>query len=275
MSRSQVDALKSVRELVIKKDASLLAVGTSTSPCLRTSRSLPRLLADRAVLDPQEFAPELAALQIDASALVRRYLAELLEEAAAAAPQPAVLQPVVLCLQALCSDGTASVAKRAVPAATAVFRTCFALVAAQATMLAFPQDSVSMTKAISAGTTLKCDCSPQPARNDPHAAKRRSVTASRTNERIQCRASTALSLLTHITRRALLITPTMRCIVIGLMARETLCALNGVTCLWSDLISGVVQGRMPGPPQSLTELWSTCTAMRTAVVGLLQPGSAY
>ena len=96
---------------------------------------------------PQEFAPELAALQIDASALVRRYLAELLEEAAAAAPQPAVLQPVAGCLQALCTDGTASVAKRAVPAATAVFRTCFALVAAQATILASPQDSVSNTYA--------------------------------------------------------------------------------------------------------------------------------
>ena len=91
----------------------------------------------------QEFAPELADLQVDASPLVRRYLAELLEEAAAAAPQPAVLQPVAVCLQALCTDGTASVAKRAVPAASAVFRTCFALVAAQATMLAIPLDSVN------------------------------------------------------------------------------------------------------------------------------------
>ena len=97
---------------------------------------------------PQEFAPELAALQIDASALVRRYLAELLEEAAAAAPQPAVLQPVAGCLQALCTDGTASVAKRAVPAATAVFRTCFALVAAQVTILASSQDSVSSSTPI-------------------------------------------------------------------------------------------------------------------------------
>ncbi len=169
MARLQVDALKSVRELVIKKDASLLAVRTSTLPCLGSSRSLPPPLADRAVLDPQEFAPELSALQIDASALVRRYLAELLEEAAAAAPQPAVLQPVAVCLQALCTDGTASVAKRAVPAATAVFRTCFALVAAQANMLAFPQDSVSSTKAISYVTTFQYDCSPQRAHDDPHA----------------------------------------------------------------------------------------------------------
>ena len=80
---------------------------------------------------------------MDASPLVRRYLAELLEEAAAAAPQPAVLRPAALCLQALCTEGTASVAKRAVPAATAVFRTCFALIAAQATTLNLPLVSVN------------------------------------------------------------------------------------------------------------------------------------
>ena len=92
---------------------------------------------------PQEFAPELAAFQVDGSALVRRYVAELLEAAAAAAPQPAVLRAVADCLQALCTDGTASVAKRAIPAATAVFRSCFALVAAQAITLSLSLITVS------------------------------------------------------------------------------------------------------------------------------------
>ena len=124
---------------MIKKDASLLAVRTSSYlPLLPNAGGrLGNPIAftvDRA----QEFVPELADLQVDASPLVRRYLAELLEEAAAAAPQPAVLQPAAACLQALCADGAATVAKRAVPAAAAVFRTCFALVAAQAIMLSPP-----------------------------------------------------------------------------------------------------------------------------------------
>ena len=79
----------------------------------------------------QVFAPELAALQVDPSAAVRRYLTELLEEAATAAPQPAVLQPVASCLAALTADTSAGVAKRAVPAAATVLRTSFALIAAQ------------------------------------------------------------------------------------------------------------------------------------------------
>jgi len=83
------------------------------------------------------------------------------------------------------------------------------------------------------------------------------------------------SLPTHVTQWAPLINPISGCIAIGLMAKETLCALDWVMYLESDLISVFVQGRMPGPPQSLTELWSTCTAMRTAVVGLLQPGCAH
>ena len=48
---------------------------------------------------------------------------------------------------------------------------------------------------------------------------------------------------------------------------------TGMDCLLRELLLPL-QGRMPGPPQSLTDLWSTCTAMRTAVVGLLQPGGA-
>ena len=80
----------------------------------------------------QEFAPELASLQVDPSDKVRKYLAELMEQAAAAAPQPAVLQPAASCLAALVRDANTGVAKRAIPAAAAVFRTSFALAAAQA-----------------------------------------------------------------------------------------------------------------------------------------------
>ena len=111
---------------------------------------------------------------------MRRYLAELLEEAAAAAPQPAVLQPVAACLQGLCSDGTASVAKRAVPTATAVFRTCFALVAAQANMLAIPQDSVSSTTQRHPSSDLmasQSNDSPHCQHLTTHAAEQRSAAA--------------------------------------------------------------------------------------------------
>lgn len=71
-------------------------------------------------------------MQVDSSDRVRRYLAELMEEAAAAAPQPAVLQPAASCLTALVGDANVGVAKRAVPAAATVLRTSFAIAAAQA-----------------------------------------------------------------------------------------------------------------------------------------------
>lgn len=79
---------------------------------------------------------------MDSADKVRRYVAELMEEAAAAAPQPAVLLPAASCLAALAGDANANVAKRAVPAATAVFRTCFAIAAAQAPPSISPESRV-------------------------------------------------------------------------------------------------------------------------------------
>lgn len=73
----------------------------------------------------------LAELQVEPAAAVRKYLAELLADGAAAVPRPAVLTPAATALGALAADAAAAVAKAAVLAAVAVFRIAFAIVAHQ------------------------------------------------------------------------------------------------------------------------------------------------
>ena len=70
-------------------------------------------------------------LQVDPAVAVRAELAHLLGEAATAAPRAAVLMPAAAALAALAADLAAPVARKAVSVATAVFRTCFAVVALQ------------------------------------------------------------------------------------------------------------------------------------------------
>ncbi len=73
----------------------------------------------------------MAELQVDPAPAVRVEVAELLGEAAAAAPRPPVLAHAAAALAALAADPTAAVARKAAAVATAVFRTCFAVVALQ------------------------------------------------------------------------------------------------------------------------------------------------
>lgn len=68
---------------------------------------------------------------MDPSPLVRTELAQLLGEAAAAAPRAPVLHPAAAALAALAADAAPTVAKKAVSVATGVFRVCFAVVALQ------------------------------------------------------------------------------------------------------------------------------------------------
>jgi hypothetical protein len=79
----------------------------------------------------QEFIPELVLLQAEPSAAVRKMLVEIVEEAASVLPQPPILQACTTCLASMLSDGTAAVLKRVLPACMVVFRTDFAVAAAQ------------------------------------------------------------------------------------------------------------------------------------------------
>lgn len=101
----------------------------------------------------QEFLQELTELQVEPAAAVRKYLAELLADAAAAAPRPAVLAPAAACLAALAADTTAAVAKAAISAAVAVFRIAFAITAHQALSRLFVRrsadDSASVARVLS------------------------------------------------------------------------------------------------------------------------------
>jgi hypothetical protein len=80
----------------------------------------------------QEFLPDVVEFQVEPAAAVRKYLAELLADAAAAAPRPPVLAAVAACLGALAADAAAAVAKAAIAAAVAVFRSAFSITAHQA-----------------------------------------------------------------------------------------------------------------------------------------------
>jgi hypothetical protein len=90
-----------------------------------------------AVLVPsQDFLPDLVEFQVEPAAAVRKYLAELLADAAAAAPRPPVLAAAAACLGTLAADATAAVAKAAIAAAVTVFRTAFSIAAHQVPLLA-------------------------------------------------------------------------------------------------------------------------------------------
>lgn len=86
----------------------------------------------RSLLSSQEFLPDLVEFQVEPAAAVRKYLAELLADAAAAAPRPPVLAAAAACLGALAADAAAAVAKAAIAAAVTVFRTAFSISAHQA-----------------------------------------------------------------------------------------------------------------------------------------------
>ena len=70
----------------------------------------------------QEFLPEVAPLQAEPAAPVRRQLAELLEAAVGARPSLASLAAILACLGALLHDPASSVVKRAVLASAVALR---------------------------------------------------------------------------------------------------------------------------------------------------------
>jgi hypothetical protein len=79
----------------------------------------------------QEFVPDLVEFQVEPAAAVRKYLAELLADAAAATPRPAILSSAAACLGALATDTATAVAKAAISAAVTVFRIAFSISAHQ------------------------------------------------------------------------------------------------------------------------------------------------
>ena len=69
--------------------------------------------------------------QVEPAAAVRKYLAELLADAAAAALRPPILATAAACLGALAADAASAVAKAAIAAAVTVFRNAFSIAAHQ------------------------------------------------------------------------------------------------------------------------------------------------
>ena len=79
----------------------------------------------------QVFLPELAVLQADPAASVRKFLPEFLQACPPAALQPESLLLVLQCLQGLLQDSVPAVVKAAVMASSTVFRTALAVVVGQ------------------------------------------------------------------------------------------------------------------------------------------------
>ena len=79
----------------------------------------------------QVFLPELAVLQADPAASVRKFLPEFLEACPLVALQPATLLLVLQCLQGLLQDSVPAVVKAAVMASSTLFRTALAVVVGQ------------------------------------------------------------------------------------------------------------------------------------------------
>ncbi|KAK9830014.1 hypothetical protein WJX72_009205 [[Myrmecia] bisecta] len=100
-ANAKVDKLTGLIELVVRKQPALL----------------------------QEFLPELVLLQAEPQKPVRLFLAQLLEEATAAAPEPHILVTSLRCLTALLGDAVPAVVKRSVLAANPVFRVVLAVAA--------------------------------------------------------------------------------------------------------------------------------------------------
>lgn len=79
----------------------------------------------------QVFLPELAVLQADPAASVRKFLPEFLEACPPVALQPATLLLALQCLQGLLQDSVPAVVKAAVMASSTIFRTALAVVIGQ------------------------------------------------------------------------------------------------------------------------------------------------
>ena len=86
-------------------------------------------------LHPQVFLPELAVLQADPAASVRKFLPEFLEACPLIALQPATLLLVLQCLQGLLQDSVPAVVKAAVMASSTLVRTALAVVIGQVCQL--------------------------------------------------------------------------------------------------------------------------------------------
>ena len=68
-------------------------------------------------------------VQVDPSPVVKRFLAEFVDAAAATSPHPVVLQHSLACLRGLLADGVVATAKRALQSCYPTFRTAYTLVA--------------------------------------------------------------------------------------------------------------------------------------------------
>lgn len=79
----------------------------------------------------QVFLPELAVLQADPVASVRKFLPEFLDACPPAALQPPTLLLALQCLQGLLQDSVPAVVKAAVMASSTLFRTALAVVVGQ------------------------------------------------------------------------------------------------------------------------------------------------
>ncbi|KAK9793182.1 hypothetical protein WJX73_008046 [Symbiochloris irregularis] len=113
-ANDKADHLKGVQEIVVHRQPALL----------------------------QQILPELANFQRDGSSAVRKFLAELLANAALpslkAKPDPAILTAVLAVLHNLAGDEAASVAKAAIAACSKLFKPAFAAVAEGGRAPGFP-----------------------------------------------------------------------------------------------------------------------------------------
>ena len=123
--RLQVDLLKGLLELVIKKAPAAL---------------VPELL------------PDILELQVDPANAVRRLLPEVVEGAAAAVPTAAVVQQGLQCLERLLDDAVPANAKRAVLACTPMLRAALVLAAQQG---GDPEQAAALRQLWQAGLAVK------------------------------------------------------------------------------------------------------------------------
>lgn len=97
----QIDQLKSLVELVVKKSPQLLP----------------------------EFLSGVLEFHLDSAAAVRKYLPDFIDAAVAAVPTPQVLSQCLACLDALIKDTASAVSKRAITSCYPTFRSALVLVA--------------------------------------------------------------------------------------------------------------------------------------------------
>ncbi|KAH7617684.1 putative Symplekin [Nannochloris sp. 'desiccata'] len=127
----QVQLLKSLQEIVVKRDASLIPT----------------------------FIPEILELQVDPSPLVRRTLLDFFDAAMQTAPTAATLTSGMQCIQILLQDSVAATVKRAVISAYPTFRASLALTLVQGSpsggAAAGTQDENAIKQMWNAGLALK------------------------------------------------------------------------------------------------------------------------